>query len=133
MKGALSNALIGILCCQIVAHISDHIIFTACTFYGQHSHGFSESDDDFSTKADLCHLQMAFECSRTTSCENTQTLMTLDLLAVGRHDHYCTTYMFACKSVKWWRKLLFGLIEDVLKNRYPLMTVDLAVEGVKEP
>jgi len=40
--------------------------------------------------------------------------------AVDRADHLCTSYNFARKSIKWWRKLFFWLMEVAIVNSYIL-------------
>ena len=35
-------------------------------------------------------------------------------------DQLCTSYNFARKSVKWWRKLFFWLLEICIVNSYPI-------------
>ena len=37
---------------------------------------------------------------------------------VDRSDHYCASYAFLRKTVKWWRKLFFWLIETSIVNSY---------------
>ena len=37
---------------------------------------------------------------------------------VDRSDHYCTTYAFIRKSLKWWRKLFFWCLEVCIVNSY---------------
>lgn len=39
-------------------------------------------------------------------------------------DHYCGSYSFTRKSVKWWRKLFFWLLEVSIVNSYHLWTID---------
>ncbi|XP_058873937.1 piggyBac transposable element-derived protein 4-like isoform X2 [Acipenser ruthenus] len=36
--------------------------------------------------------------------------------AVDRADHYCASYAFSRKSVKWWRKMFFWLLEVAIVN-----------------
>lgn len=40
--------------------------------------------------------------------------------AVDRADHLCTSYNFARKSLKWWHKLFFWLLEVSVINSYIL-------------
>jgi len=40
--------------------------------------------------------------------------------AVDRADHLCTSYNFARKSVKWWRKLFFWMMEVASTNSFIL-------------
>ena len=40
--------------------------------------------------------------------------------AVDRSDHYCTSYSFTRKTLKWWRKLFFWLVEVSIVNSYIL-------------
>lgn len=39
---------------------------------------------------------------------------------VDRNDHYCSSYGFAKKSLKWWRKLYFWLLEVSVVNSFIL-------------
>lgn len=43
--------------------------------------------------------------------------------AVDRADHLCTSYNFERKSVKWWRKMFFYLLEVALVNSYILFHI----------
>ncbi|MGH0129175.1 UNVERIFIED_CONTAM: hypothetical protein FKN15_037615 [Acipenser sinensis] len=36
--------------------------------------------------------------------------------AVDRADHYCASYAFTRKSLKWWRKMCFWLLEGAIVN-----------------
>ncbi|MGH0143713.1 UNVERIFIED_CONTAM: hypothetical protein FKN15_055272 [Acipenser sinensis] len=36
--------------------------------------------------------------------------------AVDRADHYCASYAFTRKSLKWWRKMFFRLLEVAIVN-----------------
>ena len=40
--------------------------------------------------------------------------------AVDRFDHYCSSYAFTRKSLKWWRKTFFWLLEVAVVNSYIL-------------
>ncbi|XP_065672200.1 piggyBac transposable element-derived protein 4-like [Hydra vulgaris] len=40
--------------------------------------------------------------------------------AVDRADHYCSSYSFLRKSLKWWRKIFFWLLEVAVVNSYIL-------------
>ena len=40
--------------------------------------------------------------------------------AVDRADHLCTSYNFARKSVKWWRKLFFWMLDVAAVNSFIL-------------
>lgn len=40
--------------------------------------------------------------------------------AVDRADHYCASYGFMRKSLKWWRKMFFWLLEVAVVNSYIL-------------
>ena len=40
--------------------------------------------------------------------------------AVDRSDHYCTSYSFTRKTLKWWRKLFFWLLEVCFVNSFIL-------------
>jgi hypothetical protein len=37
-----------------------------------------------------------------------------------RADHYCSSYGFLKKSLKWWRKLYFWILEVSLVNSFHL-------------
>ena len=39
---------------------------------------------------------------------------------VDRSDHYCTSYSFTRKTLKWWRKLFFWLLKVCLVNSFIL-------------
>lgn len=43
--------------------------------------------------------------------------------AVDRADHLCTSYKFARKSLKWWRKMFFWLIEVAGVNSFILYNI----------
>lgn len=43
---------------------------------------------------------------------------------VDRNDHYCTSYGFAKKSLKWWRKLYFWILEVSIVNSFILYNID---------
>ena len=40
--------------------------------------------------------------------------------AVDHSDHYCTSYLFTRKTLKWWRKLFFWLLEVCFVNSFIL-------------
>ena len=40
--------------------------------------------------------------------------------AVDRSDHYCTSYLFTRKTLKWWRKLFFWPLEVCFVNSFIL-------------
>ena len=40
--------------------------------------------------------------------------------AVDRSDHYCTSYSFMQKTLKWWRKMFFWLVEVSIVNSFVL-------------
>lgn len=44
--------------------------------------------------------------------------------AVDRADHLCTSYNFCRKSLKWWRKLFFWLLEVSVVNSYILYNIN---------
>ena len=46
--------------------------------------------------------------------------------AVDRADHLCISYGFARKSVKWWRKMFFWLLEVSAVNSYILYNLNQA-------
>lgn len=52
--------------------------------------------------------------------------------AVDRADHYCASYAFSRKSMKWWRKLFFWLLEVSIVNSFILMRLQLLKQGEKE-
>jgi hypothetical protein len=45
---------------------------------------------------------------------------TKNMGGVDRNDHYCATYAFVRKSLKWWRKLFFWCLEVSIVNAYIL-------------
>ena len=45
---------------------------------------------------------------------------TKNMGGVDRSDHYCATYVFIRKSLKWWRKLFFWCLEVCIVNSYIL-------------
>lgn len=49
---------------------------------------------------------------------------TKNMGAVDRADHYCSSYAFTRKTVKWWRKLFFWLVEVAIVNSYHLWSID---------
>lgn len=44
--------------------------------------------------------------------------------AVDRADHLCTSYNFARKTLKWWRKMFFWLLEVCIVNSYILYNLN---------
>jgi hypothetical protein len=48
---------------------------------------------------------------------------------VDHSDHYCATYSFICKFLKWWRKLLFWCLEVCIVNSYILYCFQKAQLG----
>ncbi|KAM7302856.1 hypothetical protein ISCGN_018364 [Ixodes scapularis] len=51
--------------------------------------------------------------------------------AVDRANHYCTSYAFSRKSLKWWRKLFFWMLEVSIVNSYLLMKMQMDAKGLK--
>lgn len=51
--------------------------------------------------------------------------------AVDRADHYCGSYAFTRKTVKWWRKLFFWLLEIAIVNSYHLWNIDRKEKNLK--
>lgn len=49
---------------------------------------------------------------------------TKNMGGVDRADHYCGSYAFTRKTVKWWRKLFFWLLEVSIVNSYHLFSMD---------
>lgn len=49
---------------------------------------------------------------------------TKNMGAVVRAVHYCGSYAFTRKTVKWWRKLFFWLLEVSIVNSYHLWSID---------
>ena len=45
---------------------------------------------------------------------------TVHMGAVDRSDHYCTSYSFMRKTLKWWRKMFFWLVEVSIMNSFIL-------------
>ncbi|XP_023724806.1 piggyBac transposable element-derived protein 4 isoform X2 [Cryptotermes secundus] len=50
---------------------------------------------------------------------------------INRSDHYCATYAFIRKSLKWWRKLFFWCLEVCIVNSYILYSSHKTHMGVK--
>lgn len=53
--------------------------------------------------------------------------------AVDRADHYIASYSFTRKSIKWWRKLFFWILEVSIVNSFLLMKMEQAAHGQKTP
>ncbi|KAG0411154.1 hypothetical protein HPB47_011720 [Ixodes persulcatus] len=51
--------------------------------------------------------------------------------AADRADHYCASYAFSRKSLKWWRKLFSWMLEVFIVNSYLLMKMQLDAKGLK--
>jgi len=49
--------------------------------------------------------------------------------AVDRADQLCTSYNFARKSVKWWRKIFFWLLETSTVNSFILYNAEKCRQG----
>lgn len=43
---------------------------------------------------------------------------TANMGAVDRSDHYCASYSFTRKTLRWWRKLFFWLVEVCMVNSF---------------
>ena len=43
---------------------------------------------------------------------------TKNMGGVETNDHYCASYLFLRKSVKWWRKMFFWMLETAIVNSY---------------
>jgi hypothetical protein len=43
---------------------------------------------------------------------------------VARADHYCSSYRFLKKSLKWWRKLYFWTLEASLVNSFHMYNMN---------
>ena len=43
---------------------------------------------------------------------------TKNMGGVETSDHYCASYLFLRKSVKWWRKMFFWMLETAIVNSY---------------
>lgn len=52
--------------------------------------------------------------------------------AVDRADHYCGSYALQRKSIKWWRKMFFWLIEVSIVNSFILYNLDRQEHGNKQ-
>jgi hypothetical protein len=50
---------------------------------------------------------------------------------VDRSDHFCATYAFIRKSLKWWRKLFFWCLEVCIVNSYILYSRKKGQIGLK--
>lgn len=51
--------------------------------------------------------------------------------AVDRADHYCASYSFTRKSLKWWRKMFFWLLEVSVVNSFILCNIQRGKENMK--
>lgn len=51
--------------------------------------------------------------------------------AVDRADHYCASYGFTRKSLKWWRKMFFWLFEVAVVNSFILFNLHREQIGLK--
>lgn len=56
---------------------------------------------------------------------------TANMGAVDRADHYCASYGFTRKSIKWWRKMFFWLLEVAIVNSFLLCNMNRVREGLK--
>ena len=52
--------------------------------------------------------------------------------AVDRRDHLCTSYNFTKKTLKWWRKMFFWLLEVAIVNCYVLCNAVRVKNGSKK-
>ena len=52
--------------------------------------------------------------------------------AVGHSDHLCTSYNFTRKTLKWWRKMFFLLLEVATVNSYILCNAVPVKNGSKK-
>lgn len=50
--------------------------------------------------------------------------------AVDRADHYCASYGFSRKSLKWWRKLFYWLLEVAVVNSFILFNIQRRNNGL---
>lgn len=56
---------------------------------------------------------------------------TKNMGAVDRADHYCASYGFTRKSLKWWRKMFFWLFEVSIVNSFILFNIQREMNGTK--
>ena len=50
---------------------------------------------------------------------------------VDKADHYCRSYAFLRKTVKWWRKMFFWLFEVAIVNSFILYNVQRKEKGLR--
>ena len=50
---------------------------------------------------------------------------------VDRADHYCSSYAFIQKSLKWWRKIYFFILEVAIVNSFILFNLDRKEKHLK--
>ena len=69
----------------------------------------------------------------TTSVEKPTCIIdyTSKMGAVDRADHLCTSYNFSRKTLKWWRKMFFWLLEIAMVNSYILCNIVQSRKGSK--
>lgn len=77
--------------------------FSPSAFYNDNSEAFSESEDDFSEEDNYVDPSDNEESDSTEASEEEDDDAG-DMGAVDRADHYCASYAFSRKSMKWWRK-----------------------------
>ena len=51
--------------------------------------------------------------------------------AVDRADHYCVFYSFTRNTLRWWRKILFWLLEVYVVNSFILYKKVTGLEGLR--
>ena len=70
----------------------------------------------------------------TTSVEKPTCIIdyTSKMEAVDRADHSCTSYNFSRKTLKWWRKMFFWLLEIAMVNSYILCNIVQSRKGSKK-
>ena len=57
---------------------------------------------------------------------------TANMGGVDKADHYCSSYAFIQKSLKWWRKLYFFLLEVAVVNSFILYKIHMESLGQKK-
>ena len=52
--------------------------------------------------------------------------------AVDRADHYCASYAFTRKTLRWWRKIFFWLLEVCVVNSFILYKKATGLQGLRQ-
>ena len=57
---------------------------------------------------------------------------TANMGGIDRADHYCSSYAFIQKSLKWWRKMYFFVLEVAIVNSFILYNMHMEAENKKQ-